>query len=48
MNETKAIASQNIKLLAQTNNSIDEELLPSALDIAMAGKEEENIANSIH
>jgi hypothetical protein len=34
--------------LAKTNNSIDEELLPSALDLAVAGKEEENIANEIH
>ena len=48
VNETKAIANKNVKELAKTNNSIDEELLPSALDLAVAGKEEENIANEIH
>lgn len=41
------IASQNVKKLAENNTEIEEELLPSAIEIALAGKEEEMIANEI-
>jgi len=33
--------------LAQNNTEIEEELLPSAIEVALAGKEEETIANEI-
>ena len=47
VNETKTIASDNLKKLSQNNTEIEEELLPSAIEIALAGKEEEMIANEI-
>ena len=47
MNETKAIASDNVKKLAQNNTEIVEELLPSAIEYALAGKEGEIIAQEI-
>ena len=36
-----------MKKLAENNTEIEEELLPSAIEIALAGKEEEMIANEI-
>jgi hypothetical protein len=36
-----------VKKLAENNTEIEEELLPSAIEIALAGKEEEMIANEI-
>lgn len=36
-----------MKKLAENNTEIEEELLPSAIEIALAGKEEEIIANEI-
>lgn len=36
-----------MKKLAENNTEIQEELLPSAIEIALAGKEEDMIANEI-
>ncbi len=36
-----------MRKLADNNTEIEEELLPSAIEIALAGKEEEMIANEI-
>jgi len=36
-----------VKKLAENNTEIQEELLPSAIEIALAGKEEDMIANEI-
>jgi uncharacterized membrane protein len=36
-----------VRKLADNNTEIEEELLPSAIEIALAGKEEEMIANEI-
>lgn len=44
-NEAKAIAAKGLSKLVENNTEIEEELLPSAIEIALAGKEEEIIAN---
>ena len=48
VNETNQIASESLKKLAQNTNDIEQNLLPSALDLAVEGKLEENIAIEIH